>query len=134
MKDAIFDDFQNSVNESLLRHRSVLDIMTKLQESEARINRAVAKTVTNCGCMSIEAKKQDMNLHNDDIDIAELKHQLQTHVAGVACDNCRDVLEGEIGNHMFYLASLCNVLDLNMYDILLKEYDKIDTLGKFSFR
>ncbi|MCM0650352.1 DUF1573 domain-containing protein [Clostridium swellfunianum] len=134
MKDVIFDDFQNSVSESLLRHRSVLDIMTKLQESEARINRAVAKTVTNCGCMSIEAKKQGKDIHNDDIDLEELTHQLKTHIGGNACDNCRDVLEREIGNHMFYLASLCNVLDLNMYDILLKEYDRINTLGKFSLR
>ena len=60
MKDVIFDDFQNSVNESLLRHRSVLDIMSKLQESEARINRAVVKTVTNCGCMTIEAKDKTL--------------------------------------------------------------------------
>jgi hypothetical protein len=134
MKDVIFDDFQNSVNDSLLRHRSVLDIMTKLQESEARINRAVAKTVTNCGCMSVEARRQETHVHKDDIDLESLKHQLQTHVNGKACDNCRDVLEREIGNHMFYLASLCNVLDLNMYDILLKEYDRIDTLGKFSLR
>jgi hypothetical protein len=134
MKDVIFDDFQNSVNESLLRHRSILDIMTKLQESEARINRAVAKTVTNCGCMQVEAKKQEMPLHSDDVDIESLKHQLQTHLSGKTCENCRDVLEREIGNHMFYLASLCNLLDLNLYDILLKEYDRIDTLGKFSLR
>lgn len=134
MKDVIFDDFQNSVNESLLRHRSILDIMTKLQESEARINRAIAKTVTNCGCMSVNAKKQEQTVHKDDIDIEELKSHLQTHISGNACDNCRDVLEREIGNHLFYLASLCNLLDLNMYDILLKEYDRIDTLGKFSLR
>ena len=80
------------------------------------------------------SKRQDIDINNDDIDISELKRQLQTHVAGAACDNCRDVLEREIGNHMFYLASLCNVLDLNIYDILLKEYDKIETLGKFSMR
>ena len=41
MKDCIFDNFQNSVDESLLRHRSVLDVITKLQESDARVNRAV---------------------------------------------------------------------------------------------
>lgn len=134
MKDVIFDDFQNSVNESLLRHRSILDIMTKLQESESRINRAIAKTVTNCGCMNIEAKKQDMHINKDDIDLAELKHHLQTHLSGTICDNCRDVLEREIGNHMFYVASLCNLLDLNLYDVLLKEYDRIDTLGQFSLR
>lgn len=134
MKDVIFDDFQNSVNESLLRHRSILDIMTKLQESEARINRAIVKTVTNCGCMNINAEKQESAIHKDDMDLEELKNHLQTHLSGNACDNCRDVLEREIGNHMFYVASLCNILDLNMYDILLKEYDRVDTLGKFSLR
>lgn len=134
MKDVIFDDFQNSVSESLLRHRSILDIMTKLQESEARINRAVAKTVTNCGCMQVEAKKQQMPDAKDDMDIQDLKSHFETHLKGSACDNCRDVLEREIGNHLFYVASLCNLLDLNMYDILLKEYDRIDTLGKFSLR
>lgn len=134
MKDVIFDDFQNSVSESLLRHRSILDIMTKLQESEARINRAIAKTVTNCGCMQIEANKQQISDIQDDMDIETLKNHFSTHLHGKICDNCRDVLEREVGNHLFYLASLCNLLDLNMYDILLKEYDTIDTLGKFSLR
>ncbi|MCM8711752.1 DUF1573 domain-containing protein [Clostridium sp. SYSU_GA19001] len=134
MKDVIFDDFQNSVSESLLRHRSILDIMTKLQESDARINRAVAKAVTNCGCIHIEANKQKIPDPKEDIDISDLKNHFQSHLKGSACDNCRDVLEREIGNHLFYVASLCNLLDLNMYDILLKEYDRIDTLGKFSLR
>lgn len=134
MKDVIFDDFQNCVSESLLRHRSVLDIMTKLQESDSRINRAVAKAVTNCGCMSIEAKKQKIEDLDDSIGIEDLKDQFETHLKGVPCDNCRDVLEKEIGNHLFYIASLCNLLDLNMYDILLKEYDRIETLGKFSLK
>jgi hypothetical protein len=133
MKDVIFDDFQNSVSESLLRHRSVLDIMTKLQESEARINRAVAKTITNCGCLNVEANKQKMP-NEDNIDIEDLRAHFQTHLNGKACDNCRDVLDREIGNHLFYLVSLCNLLDLNMYDILLKEHDRINTLGKFSLR
>jgi NTP pyrophosphatase (non-canonical NTP hydrolase) len=135
MKDVIFDDFQNSVNESLLRHRSVLDIMTKLQETEARINRAVAKTVTNCGCVQIDANKQiKPDKLEIDTDIDDLKEHFQTHMKGSACENCRDVLEREIGNHLFYLTSLCNLLDLNMYDILLKEFDRINTLGKFTLR
>ncbi|EET85405.1 conserved hypothetical protein [Clostridium carboxidivorans P7] len=57
MKDVIFDDFQNAVDESLLRHKSILDIMTKLQESNARINRAIAKSITNCGCIKLTAEK-----------------------------------------------------------------------------
>ena len=132
MKDVIFDDFQNSVNESLLRHKSILDIMTKLQESEARINRALAKSVTHCGCIKINGSKQKLSIEDGDLD--SLKDTLKTHIEGNLCDNCRDVIEREIGNNLFYLTSLCNCLDLNLYDILLKELDKINTLGKYSFR
>jgi hypothetical protein len=133
MKDVIFDNFQNSVDECLLRHRSLLDIMTKLQESQGRINRALAKSVTNCGCIEIDATKQQMP-KDGDIDIDNFKNHLNTHLDGTLCDNCRDVLEREMGNNLFYLTSLCNLLDLNLYDILLKEYDKINTLGKYTFR
>lgn len=132
MKDIIFDDFQNAVDDSLLRHRSLLDIMTKLDESQGRINRAVAKSVTNCGCIELCGKKQLSP--NDNMDMETYKKQLQTHLSGDLCDNCREVLEKEIGNNLFYLASLCNLLDLNIYDILLKEYNKINTLGKYTFR
>lgn len=137
MKDVIFDDFQNSVGESLLRHRSILDILTKLQESEGRINRAVAKSITNCGCIKLNpnnktSDKKD-NLETDEgLDV--LKEYMQTHIDGKLCDNCRDVIEREIGNNLFYIASLCNLLDLNLYDVLLKEYDKIHTLGKYTLR
>jgi hypothetical protein len=133
MKDVIFDDFQNSVDESLLRHRSILDIMTKLQESEARINRAVAKTVTNCGCIEIHSTKQQHE-ENDMDNMEDLKNFLKPQIKGEPCESCRGVIENEIGNNLFYLASLCNLLNLNLYDIFLKEYDKIDTLGKFSLR
>ncbi|MCI1944664.1 DUF1573 domain-containing protein [Clostridium luticellarii] len=133
MKDVIFDDFQNTVSESLIRHKSILDIITKLQESNARINRAIVKSVTNCGCIEVNAKKQN-TLENTNMDIESLKTCLSTQVKGTLCDNCRDVIQNEIGNNLFYLTSLCNALDLNLYDILLKEYDKINTLGKYSFR
>ena len=134
MKDVIFDSFQNSVDESLLRHRSILDIITKLQESQARVNRAVAKSVTNCGCISVEARKQFNVTDIDDLDLDALSASLDTHMQGKLCDNCREVLEKELGNNLFYITSLCNLLDLNLYDILLKECDKINTLGKYTMR
>lgn len=134
MKDVIFDDFQNVVDESLLRHRSIIDILTKLQESEARINRAVAKSVTTCGCIQINAKKQKSPEDVGDIDIEELKECLKSHIKGDLCDNCRGIVESEIGNNLFYLASLCNLLGLNLYDILLNELSKINTLGKYNLR
>ena len=134
MKDVIIDDFQNSVNESLLRHRSILDITTKLQESEARINRAVAKTVTNCGCIEIHSSKQQPLEESDIDDMEDLKNFLNPQIHGKLCESCRGVIENEIGNNLFYLASLCNLLDLNLYDIFLKEHNKISTLGKYSLR
>lgn len=134
MKDVIFDDFQNSVNESLLRHRSLIDIMTKLQESQARINRAVAKSATNCGCIEIQGKKVHLPKDFNIDDIKTLNKDSKSSIKGDLCENCRDIIEGEIGNNLFYLAALCNSLDINLYDIMLKEYNKIDTLGKYTFR
>lgn len=135
MKDCIFDNFQNSVDESLLRHRSILDIITKLQESQARVNRAVVKSITNCGCIKVEAKKQyTPDNIDDDVNLDTLSASLDTHLEGNLCENCREVLERELGNNLFYTTSLCNLLDLNLYDVLLKEYDKINTLGKYNMR
>lgn len=129
MKDMIFDSFQNDVNESLLRHKSILDIMTKLNESTSRVNRALAKSVTNCGCIQINANKQNLFNEND-----ELNSSLSTHIDGKLCNNCREVIENELGTNIFYLTSLCNCLDLNLYDILLKEENKINILGKYTLR
>lgn len=132
MKDVIFDDFQNCVDESLIRHKSILDIITKLQESNARVSRAVVKAATSCGCTKITAEKQC--LPSDDDAIENLKDCLKSHLSGELCESCRDVIEREIGNNIFYLTALCSALDLNLYDILIKEYDKMNTLGKYTLR
>lgn len=132
MKDIIFDNFQNSINESLLRHKSILDVITKYSESSARVNRSVVKAVTNCGCIEINAKKQ--NLHEENEILDEFNYDLKSHLTGCLCDNCRDVIESEIGNNLFYLTSLCNSMDVNLYDVLIKEQDKMKMLGKFTFR
>ena len=131
MKDIIFDTFQNDVNESLLRHKSILDIITKYGESSARVNRAIAKAVTNCGCIKISAQKQDIPSENNEDDFS---YTLSNHIEGKLCDNCLEIIESEIGNNLFYLTSLCNCLELNLYDILLKEEDKMNILGKFTLR
>lgn len=135
MKDVIFDDFQNIVSESLIRHKSIIDILSKLHESEARINRAVAKSITSCGCLEVSAKKQELPSGiSYDITLEDLNECMSNHLNGEVCDSCREILEKELGNNLYYIASLCNTLDLNMYDILLKEYDKLKTLGKYSMR
>lgn len=129
-KDYICKDFQDQVAQVLVRHRSVLDIMTKLDEFNARINRAVAKSVTTCGCIRISAEKQ--NFGSDSFE--DMLKNAHSHVEGKICESCKDVLEEEMGSYLFYLTSLCNTLDLDLDTIMEKEYDRIKTLGIYSLK
>src|SRR3972149_11633490 len=71
--------FQDTVNQYLIRHRSILDVQSKLSEAAARVNRAIAKSVTNCGCISIDASRQRFPV---ELSLAEIREMMQTHVNG----------------------------------------------------
>lgn len=130
MKDLICDEFQNVVGELLIRHRSILDILTKLSEASCRVNRAVAKSVTDCGCISIQAEKRQIPV--DVQTFEELRKFLDDHVQGSLCPNCEDILVGEMGKLLFYIAALCNTLNISLYDVIIKEYKKSSALGVFN--
>ena len=130
MKDVLCDQFQDAVGEYLVRHRSILDIMAKLQEANARVNRAITKSVTSCGCIKIEAEKQQVPA---DISLQEVKNHMHNHVSGQLCEHCREIIEAEMGNTLFYLAAVSNAFDLNLYDTMLKEHKKLSALGVFNF-
>lgn len=125
------DQFQYTVAELLVRNKSILDQITKFQDSNGRVNRGIIKSVTQCGCVKIHAKKQAMPA---DSDFEEIRNNMKTHLEGKLCENCRDLIEKDIGRNLFYLASICNTLDLNLYDIILKELDRIKMLGKYNLR
>lgn len=129
MKHTDEAQFQNTVSEYLLRHRSILDVQTKLSEAAARVNRAVAKSVTTCGCISVTAVRQKFPA---DISLRELKQFMDTHLVGAMCDKCREVVETEIGTTLFYLAALCSLLDLNLKQVLEKEHARVSALGVFN--
>jgi len=130
MKDLICDEFQNTVGDLLIRHHSVVDVLTKLSESSCRVNRAVIKSVTDCGCVSIEAQKIDIPDHLETV--AELKACLDNHLRGELCPHCEEVVMSELGKLLFYIAALCNVLDINLYDVFIKEHKKSQALGFFN--
>ncbi|OPZ94868.1 MAG: hypothetical protein BWY74_00235 [Firmicutes bacterium ADurb.Bin419] len=131
MNDIMVDQFQYTVAELLVRNKSILDQITKFQDSNGRVNRGIIKAVTQCGCVKIHAKKQVMSV---DADFDEIRSNMKTHIEGKLCNNCRDIIEKDIGRNLFYLASICNTLDLNLYDIILKELDRIKMLGKYNLR
>ncbi len=131
MKDMILDEFQYTAQELLVRNKSILDLITKSQDSNGRINRDIVKSVTQCGCIKVHAKKQAIP---EDGSFEEVQTSMKTHLEGELCDNCRDLIEKSIGRNLFYLASICNTLDLNLYDIMIKELERIKMLGKYNLR
>ncbi|WP_028309176.1 hypothetical protein [Desulfitibacter alkalitolerans] len=131
MDQEICKDFQETVAQFTIRHKSILDIISKTDEASAKVNRATIKAVTQCGCIEIEAKKHQWP---EDINILDIKNMLDSDLAGQLCPDCQDVIETEIGKLLFYITALCNTLNLNLDEILVKENAKILTLGKFNFR
>lgn len=131
IKDTAVDSFQYAVSELLIRNKSILDAMTKLDDSNARINRTLSKAVTQCGCVKIQASKQD---YPENLEFENVHDTMSTHLDGKLCSNCQDLLEKDIGRHLFYLTSICNTMDLNLYDIIIKELDRLRLLGKYSLR
>jgi len=123
--------FQQTVGEYLVRHRSILDALTKYQESCSRVNRAVAKAATTCGCIEIDVTKQNLP---ESLRIEDFKSKVSTHITGQLCDQCRDIVETELGNNLFYVAALCQLLDLKFHEILNKEENHISALGYFKLR
>lgn len=123
------EDFQNKVKSLLIRHQSILDILSKSQEASARVNRAVVKSVTNCGCIGIDAHKKVIP---SEATLSDLKDFLNNHIDGQICDNCRDIIMTELGKQFFYIAALANALNISLPDVISKEEDMLATLTVFN--
>ena len=127
--EQLTDQFQSMVKSLLIRHQSILDILSKGQETSARVNRAVVKSVTSCGCHAVNARKKFLP---PDASLADLKELLDSQLEGKICDNCRDIIEAELGKQLFYIAALSNALDISLSEVLFQEYKKLQTLTIFN--
>jgi predicted house-cleaning noncanonical NTP pyrophosphatase (MazG superfamily) len=119
--------FQQSVDDNLIRHRSVLDIMTKLQESNARLNRAIVKAATSCGCISI--KSTSMFVPEGITTYREMKNHMDDHIDGELCEICGEAIETELGRCMFYFSALLNTFNFDLEKIMDKEQSRIEAMG-----
>jgi predicted house-cleaning noncanonical NTP pyrophosphatase (MazG superfamily) len=95
----------------------------------ARTNRAVAKAVTACGCISIDASRQSIATAPS---YADLKAQMTSHLHGELCEQCRDVLESELGYTFFYITALCNLFDLSIEEVMQAETKRLAALGMYN--
>jgi hypothetical protein len=128
MQEKRCQDFQSAADDYLIRHRSILDVLTKYQETAARVNRAFAKAVTECGCIQISSSHQSIP---KDTNYSDLKKFMSSHVKGELCDNCREIINKELGHNLFYVAALCNLSGLKLYDVIDEEFKNVTTLGFF---
>lgn len=129
MSDYRCYEFQKEADELLIRHKSILDLLSKYQESCSKVNRAIVKAVTSCGCVEIKAQKQQVP---SDVDYTNLNEYMSDHIEGEICDICKDKIEEEMGNHFFYLVGICNALNMDVSDIIKKQIEQMKTLGKFN--
>lgn len=134
LKDSIIDHFQYTVDNILVRNKSIIDQLTKFQDCCSKVNRTIGKSATTCGCIQINAKKQAYPSSGTDMTIDDLPHLMCTHLNGTLCENCYDSLEREIGRTLFYLASICNTFDMTLYDSFIRELKRAEILGKYSLR
>ncbi|MFC0212849.1 DUF1573 domain-containing protein [Paenibacillus chartarius] len=122
-------EFQDQVSELLLRHRSLLDVLSKFQQTGAAVNRAVVKSITECGCIELNATKQG---YSPEMTLEEAKNVLDSHVNGQLCEHCREVVSAEIGRNLFYMSALGNLLKLDLQETVEDESKKCTTLGLFT--
>ncbi|UJF33655.1 DUF1573 domain-containing protein [Paenibacillus hexagrammi] len=129
MSSLTLKQFQDQVSELLLRHRSLLDVLSKFQQTNAATNRSVIKSITECGCIQIHAAKQE---YHQEMTLDEAKDVLGTHVNGELCEHCKEVVSAELGRNLFYMAALSNLLKVDMDQVVENESKKCSTLGLFN--
>lgn len=122
------EKFQTEVGELLIRNSNILDIMTKIQISCAKLCRSTVKSATGCGCTHISAAKAEADAQ------LFLPASRKTGIGGALCGECRDIVESEIGETLFYIASLCNALGLSLEKIAERETKNMNVLGKYNLR
>ena len=125
------DEFQKVVDSMLIQHQSILDIISKGHEASARVNRSVTKSVTSCGCLTVETCKRKIP---EDATLSDLKYIFNSHIKGNLCPTCQDVVETELGKQLFYMAALANTLGLSIDDVIRKEMEKLKTLTIYNLR
>ncbi len=116
VKDILAEDFQITVDEYLKRNKNILDCLSKYQTASSRLSRAVTKASTQCGCVKITGEPKTSGID------------------GELCDDCRDIIEKEMGDVVFYLTAICSSLQISLYDVILNEKKTLSVLGNFSLK
>ena len=127
------EQIQNYIDDLVLRNKSILDQMTKLQDASARLNRTLSKSATTCGCIKMNIIKQQLDFAHI-TSPEELKSLLSTHIEGYPCPECNEAIEKEMGRVLFYLAAIANTLGISLSSVLENEKTRTNLLGNYSLK
>ena len=127
------EQFQNFIDDLVLRNKSILDQMTTLPDASARLNRTLSKSATTCGCIKMNIIKQQLDFAHI-TSPEELKSLLSTHVEGYPCPECNEAIEKEMGRVLFYLAAIANTLGISLSSVLENEKTRTNLLGNYSLK
>ncbi len=117
----LINEYQRGAAKILARNKSVLDILSKLQYANARAARSVIKAVTSCGCIEIDGRRGSVE-------------NAGSQIRGSICEDCAAAVETQIGEAVFYTASLCNALGISLEDIFRKDMSRSDMMGDYTLR
>lgn len=133
MQCSELEQFQNFIDELTLRNKSILDQMTKLQDASAKLNRAISKSATVCGCVSLNVSKQHFSLM-ETLTEEDLHTLLSTHVEGHPCQECNELIEKEMGRMLFYVSALANTLGISLSSVLENEKSRTSLLSRYCLK
>lgn len=119
LNDIMAADFQNAVEATLERNKSLLDTVSKLGMAEARFSRAIVKSATQCGCIDIIGKKNAKK---------------SVMISGELCEGCREIIMSEMGEMLYYIAACAGALGVSMYDVMLKEKNMLSLLQNYCLK
>lgn len=129
MSASLLQALQDQISSLLLQHKNLLDIISKYSQASGSVNRVVTKAITECGCLELHSKYPSYKKSSP---ASQVEQTSETHIHGELCDNCRDIIISELGKHLFYMSTLCNLLDIELEDVVQHEFSKCQTLGVFN--
>lgn len=122
------EELQLKADKYLVINPEILQILTQLDQSSIKLHQAILQSSTNCGCTHLSTSKIATP---SEASWQELKAIATGDEVSEICPECLANIKKKLGSMLFYLASLCNALGLDLNDAIDLENKQLDILGYF---
>ncbi len=118
------DRLQQAIEKYYHRNKGITDTLSKLTVSVAKTQRAIIKSATQCGCTEIFVTKQP----------PDLEGEAESMLIGSICRSCREQIEKNTGDTLFYLLSLMHLTGTDFNKLVKSQLHQTEWLGKFNLK